>query len=267
VKVLFVGDIVGSPGRSAVRQLLAPLVQSQQIEFVIANAENAAGGKGLTPTVARELFAAGIHVLTTGNHVWHNKEVLEIIGRDERILRPANFPQGVGVPGRGSGIYSTASGVQIAVLNLIGRVFMHAYDCPFRIGNQEVERLRERTPLIVVDFHAEATSEKVAIGWFFDGRVSAVVGTHTHVPTADERILDEGTAFQTDVGMTGPFDSVIGVRKEPVIEAMMKLMPVRHVPAKGDVRLCGLLIEIDVVTGRAKDVERVILKMPEADAE
>lgn len=260
MKVLFIGDIVGSPGRRAVRGLLPSLVQSQDVEFVIANAENAAGGKGLTPAVANELFDTGIHVLTNGNHVWHNKEVLEIIARDARVLRPANFPQGVGVPGQGSGIYTTAAGVKIAVLNLVGRVFMHPYDCPFRVGRQEVERLRRSTPIIFVDFHAEATSEKIALGWFLDGEVSAVIGTHTHVATADEHVSEEGTAFQTDVGMTGPHDSVIGVRKEPVIEAMMRLMPVRHVPAKGDVRLCGLIVEVDAVTGRATRVERLCLK-------
>jgi hypothetical protein len=267
VKVLFVGDIIGSPGRDAVHKLLPSLVQSQEIEFVIANAENAAGGKGLTPGVARDLFASGIHVLTNGNHVWHNKEVLEIFGRDERVLRPANLPQGVGVPGHGSGVYTLSSGVKIGVLNLIGRVFMHPYDCPFRVGRQEVERLRRETPIIVVDFHAEATSEKIALSWYLDGEVSAVIGTHTHVATADERVSEQGTAFQTDAGMTGPFDSVIGVRKEPVIEAMIKLMPVRHVPAKRDIRLCGLIVEVDVITGRAKRVERVCLKLKDSDQE
>jgi hypothetical protein len=166
----------------------------------------------------------------------------------------------VGVPGQGSGVYTTSSGVKIAVLNLVGRVFMHPYDCPFRVGRQEVERLRRETPIIFVDFHAEATSEKIALSWYLDGEVSAVIGTHTHVATADERVSEQGTACQTDVGMTGPFDSVIGVRKEPVIEAMIKLMPARHVPAKGDVRLCGLIVEVDILTGRAKRVERVCLK-------
>lgn len=263
MKVLFIGDIVGAPGRGAVQELLDPLVQARGIEFVIANAENAAGGKGLTPKVAEELLAAGIHVLTNGNHVWHHKEVLDILDRDERVLRPANFPQGVGVPGRGSGVYTASGQIKIAVLNLIGRVFMRPYDCPFRVGRQEVERLRQQTPIIFVDFHAEATSEKNVMGWYLDGQVSAVIGTHTHIPTADERISESGTAFQTDTGMTGPYDSVIGVRKEPVIEAMVRLMPTRHVPAKGDVRLCGLIVEVDIITGRSKHVERVCLKLAE----
>jgi len=261
VKVLFIGDIIGSPGRDAVRQLLPDLVRTRGIEFVIANAENAAGGKGLTPAVARELFAMGVHVLTNGNHVWQNKDVLNIIDRDERVLRPANLPQGVGLPGRGSGVYPVAGDIKIGVLNLVGRVFMHPYDCPFRVGRQEVERLRRATPIIFVDFHAEATSEKIALSWYLDGEVSAVIGTHTHVATADERISANGTAFHTDVGMTGPFDSIIGVRKEPVIEAMIKLMPVRHVPAKGDVRMNGLLVEVDALTGRALRVERVLRKL------
>jgi len=263
VKILFIGDIVGSPGRQAVRALLPGLVESRSIEFVIANAENAAGGKGLTPAVARELFDYGIHVLTNGNHVWKNKEVIQIIDKDDRVLRPANWPQGVGVPGRGSGVYAAAGGTKIAVLNLIGRVFMHPYDCPFRVGRAEVERLKRETPIILVDFHAEATSEKVAMGWYLDGEVSAVIGTHTHIPTADERISKQGTALQTDTGMTGPYESVIGVRIEPVIEAMIKMMPVKHVPAGGDIRLCGLLVDVDIVTGRAREVERVSVKMKE----
>ncbi|KPL11800.1 metallophosphoesterase [candidate division BRC1 bacterium SM23_51] len=265
MKVLFVGDVIGAPGRHAVRELLGPFVQSRGIEFVIANAENAAGGKGLTPTVADDLFAAGIHVLTNGNHIWQHKEVLDLVERDERVLRPANFPQGVGVPGRGSGVYTASGQVKIAVLNLIGRVFMRPYDCPFRVGRREVERLRQQTPNIFVDFHAEATSEKNAMAWYLDGEVSAVIGTHTHVPTADERISENGTAFQTDTGMTGPHDSVIGVRKDPVIEAMVRLMPTRHVPAKGDVRLCGLMVEVDIITGRARHVERVCLKLAKSN--
>ena len=264
VKVLFIGDIVGAPGRDTVHQLLPGLVRSEGIEFVIANGENAAGGKGLTPAVARELFAMGIHVLTNGNHVWHNKEIIDILGRDERVLRPANYPQGVGVPGRGSGIYTASNGVKIGVLNLVGRIFMPPYDCPFRIGRQEVERLRLETPIIFIDFHAEATSEKIALGWYFDGQVSAVIGTHTHVATADERVSEQGTALQTDAGMTGPFDSVIGVRKEPVIEAMIKLMPAKHVPATGDLRMCGLLVDVDTATGRATSANRISLKARES---
>lgn len=265
MNVLFVGDIVGEPGRRVTRRLLPRLIASKEIDFVIANGENAAGGKGLTPSVAEELFDLGVDVLTSGNHVWRNKDVLEIIDRDPRVLRPANYPEAVGVPGCGSGVYTTTGGVEIAVLNLLGRVFMHPYDCPFRVGRREIEQLRQETPIIFVDFHAEATSEKIALSWYLDGSVTAVVGTHTHVATADERVSEQGTAFQTDVGMTGPFDSVIGVRKEPVIDAMIKMMPARHVPAKGDLRLSGLIVEVDAGTGRATGVERICLKMSDAD--
>jgi len=264
VKVLFIGDIMGEPGRQATRGLLPRLISSREIDFVIANGENAAGGKGLTPAVADELFDLGIDVLTNGNHVWRNKEVLKIIDVDPRVLRPANYPEDVGVPGHGSEVYTAATGVKVGVLNLLGRVFMHPYDCPFRVGRREVEQLRRETPIIIVDFHAEATSEKVALGWYLDGDVTAVIGTHTHVATADERVSERGTAYQTDVGMTGPFDSVIGVRKEPVIEAMIKMMPARHVPAKGDLRLNGLIVELDPATGRARGVERICLKMSDA---
>jgi len=265
VKVLFIGDVVGSPGRRAVRELLPSLIESAQIEFVIANAENAAGGKGLTPPVADELFAAGVNVLTNGNHVWQHKEIVELLERDERVLRPANYPEGLGIPGRGSGVYVASGDVKIGVVNLIGRIFMHPYDCPFRVGRREVERLKRQTRIVFIDFHAEATSEKNALGWFFDGEVTAVIGTHTHIPTADERINPQGTAFQTDAGMTGPYDSVIGVRKEPIIEALMKLMPTRHQVAKGDVKLCGLIVDVDIVTGLARGVERVCLPLLDSD--
>lgn len=261
MRILFVGDIIGNPGRRIVRRHLPDLIRTESIDFVIANSENAAGGKGLTPGVADELFGVGINVLTNGNHVWQNKDVLKIIDTERRLLRPANYPSGVGVPGRGSGVFEVPSGGKVAVLNLLGRVFMHPYDCPFRTAQQHVRELRRETPVIVVDFHAEATSEKNALGWYLDGDVSAVVGTHTHIPTADERVSARGTAFQTDVGMAGPFDSVIGVRKEPIIEAMIKMMPVRHIPAKGDLRLCALIVDVDADTGRAHGVQRVCLTM------
>jgi metallophosphoesterase (TIGR00282 family) len=257
VKVLVIGDIIGRPGRRVVKQYLPQRKTAGELDFVIANGENAAGGVGLTPEVAAELLSYGIDVITGGNHIWANKEVFKIIDSNERLLRPANYPVGMGVPGRGAALYTAEGGFQIAVLNLVGRVFMGNFDCPFRVGRLEVERLRHQTSIIVVDFHAEATSEKIALGWFFDGDVSAVVGTHTHVQTADERILPQGTAYITDAGMTGPFDSVIGVKKEPVIEAMQKLLPVRHVVATGDVRLCAVLIEIDPLSGRATSIKRI----------
>jgi len=258
VKVLFIGDIVGAPGRDTVHQLLPGLVRSEGIEFVIANGENAAGGKGLTPAVARELFAMGIHVLTNGNHVWHNKEIIDVLGRDERVLRPANFPQGVGVPGRGSGIYRASNGVKVGVLNLVGRVFMHPYDCPFRVGRQEVERLRLETPIIFIDFHAEATSEKIALGWYFDGQVSAVIGTHTHVATADAHILPKGTAFVCDVGMVGPLHSVIGMEVEPIVQRFLTQLPTRFSPVeKGPTVFNSVLLDIDDASGRALRIERI----------
>ncbi len=257
MKVLMIGEIIGRPGRRVVKQYLPARKAAGEFDFVITNGENAAGGVGMTPEVAAELYSYGIDVITSGNHIWANKEVLKIIDTDERLLRPANYPAGVAVPGRGAGVYTVDDGFQIGVLNLVGRVFMGNYDCPFRVGRLEVERLRHKTSIIMVDFHAEATSEKNALGWFFDGDVSAVLGTHTHIPTADEVILTQGTAYITDVGMTGPFDSVIGVKKEPIIEGMQNQLPVRHVVASGDVRLCAVLVEIDPLSGRATSIKRI----------
>lgn len=255
VKLLFIGDIVGRAGRLALCQRLDRLVDRHNIDLVVANGENAAAGFGITPDTMRELLDAGVDVITTGNHVWDKKEVLSCIDKEERLLRPANYP--VGAPGRGSAVYTTPGGIEVGVLNLEGRVFMHNLDCPFRTADQLVAELRRRTPLILVDFHAEATSEKIALGHYLDGRVSAVVGTHTHVQTADERVLSGGTAFITDVGMTGSRDGVIGIHKELAIERFLTQMPVRFDVCKKDPVLCGVVVTIDDTSGRALEICRV----------
>jgi hypothetical protein len=258
MRILFIGDVVGRPGRKLVAGFLPEFRRRREIDFVIANGENAASGKGLTGPVAEELFAAGVDVLTGGNHTWKNKDIYKIINEDPRVLRPANYPPDPSVPGRGSELYRVpGTDTMIGVVNLLGRVFMAPVDCPFRTGKAIVERLRKTTPLIVVDMHAEATSEKLALTWHLDGLVTAVIGTHTHVPTADERITAAGTAAQTDVGMTGPYDGVLGVRKDLILQTMISLMPVRHELAEGDLRLCGLLVDADPATGRALAVERI----------
>ncbi|ANA40735.1 MULTISPECIES: TIGR00282 family metallophosphoesterase [Geobacter] len=257
VNILFIGDIVGSPGRQALVRELHRLVDHYRVDLVVANGENSAGGFGITEETAKELFSLGIDVLTSGNHIWDKRDSFSFIGREERLVRPANYPPGT--VGRGATVVRTAGGVPVGILNLEGRVFMNNLDCPFRVADQEIERLRESTPLIFVDFHAEATSEKIALGWHLDGKVSAVVGTHTHVQTADERILPGGTAYITDAGMTGSFDSVIGVRKELALERFVTQMPVRFEVAKKDVRLNGVVIGVDPVSGRALSIERISL--------
>jgi metallophosphoesterase (TIGR00282 family) len=255
LRILFIGDIVGKPGRNAVQGLLRGIQQEYGIRFTVANGENAAGGMGLTPMIAQDLLSLGIDVLTSGNHIWSKKEVLPFLDREPRLLRPANYP--AGVPGRGSGVFPMQDGTTIGILNLEGRVFMKELDCPFRVGEREVERLRQETPLVLVDFHAEATSEKRALGWFFDGRASAVLGTHTHVQTSDEAILDEGTAYITDAGMTGPLDSVIGVRKEIALERFLTQIPGKFDVATSRVELQGVVLRLDAATGRATAIERI----------
>ena len=255
VSILFVGDIIGKPGRQAVSRELHRLVDRYRLDLVIANGENAAGGFGITEETARELFQCGIQLFTTGNHVWDKKDAYDYINREERLLRPANYP--AEAPGRGSTIVRTAGGVKVGVLNLEGRVFMNSLECPFRTADQELTRLRAETPIVIVDFHAEATSEKVALGWYLDGRVSAVFGTHTHVQTADERILPGGTAYLSDAGMTGAFDSVIGIKKEEAIQKFVSQLPTRFEVAKKDIRLNGVVVQVDEESGRALAVERV----------
>jgi len=256
LNLLFIGDIVGRPGRSVVRACLQELVQRHQIDFTIANAENAAGGLGLTPETAEELLEAGVDVLTTGNHVWRHRKLTEFIEAEPRVLRPANYPPGT--PGRGAEVFMTAHSGPVGVLSLVGRVFMEALDCPFRVADREIEALRGRSNVIVVDMHAEATSEKMAMGWYLDGRVSAVIGTHTHVQTADERMLAKGTAYITDVGMTGPRDSILGMSSEPVIERFLSAMPTRFEVAKGPLTLNAVIASINPETGGARSIRRVI---------
>lgn len=258
VNILFIGDVIGKPGRQAVSRELHRLVDRYRLDLVIANGENAAGGFGITEETAKDLFKSGIHFLTSGNHIWDKKDSLEFIAREERLIRPANYPPGTA--GRGSAVVKTPGGAKVGVLNLEGRVFMNNLDCPFRTADREVARLKEETPIIFVDFHAEATSEKASLGWYLDGRVSAVVGTHTHVQTADERILPGGTAYLTDAGMTGAFDSVIGVRKDEPIEKFLTQVPVKFEIAKNNLRLNGIVVMVDEDTGRAVGVERVNLE-------
>ncbi len=255
MRLLFIGDIVGRPGRRALKENLPGLQRELDIDFVVANGENAAGGNGITREVARELLASGIDVITMGNHVWDHKEIFELIEREKRILRPANYPPGV--PGVGLGVFETRGGVEIVVLNLAGRVFMPELDCPFRVADQLLEQLGDSQKVILVDFHAEATSEKMALGWYLAGRVSAVCGTHTHVQTADERVLPGGTAYITDVGMTGPRDSVIGVKKELVLSKFLTQLPRRFEVAPGPYQFNAVVIDIDDETGEARQIKRI----------
>jgi 2',3'-cyclic-nucleotide 2'-phosphodiesterase len=263
LKILFIGDIFGRPGRTIVKERLPELRKAHSPDLVIANCENAAAGFGITPPLAEELFDLGIDVMTTGNHVWDKREIIDYFQMADgnphsparRLLRPANLAPGL----PGVGVYEgQKNGVSYAVLNLQGRVFMGSSDDPFRYIDRLLEQIKAK--IVFVDFHAEASSEKVAFGWYLDGRVTAVVGTHTHIPTADETVLEKGTAYITDVGMTGPYDSVIGVKKEQVIEKFLSGMPARFDSATGDVRLCGVLVDCDDQTGRATRMERLMLK-------
>ena len=262
MKLLFIGDIVGRPGRHAVKELLPKLREQHALDFVIANGENSAGGSGVTPMTAGEIFSAGVDVITSGDHLWDQKEVMELLANEKRLLRPLNYP--TDVPGRGSGVFEVQSlkskvqgPVSVAVLNAQGRTFMPPLENPFRLAAEEVKKLREQTKIIFVDFHAEATSEKIAFARFLDGQVSAVVGTHTHVQTADEQIFPGGTAYLTDSGFTGPHESVLGREIEPVIKRFLTSMPQRFEVAKERVILHGALIEIDDATGKALKIQRV----------
>ena len=255
MKILLIGDIVGRPGRVIVEREVIRLREERAIDLVVANCENVAGGAGVTPSTAEDLFRAGVDVLTSGNHVWRKREALELLKLDPRVLRPANYPDGT--PGTGSTIVETLSGHKVGILNVMGRVFMEPLDCPFRAAERELRRLSLVTPVIIVDMHAEATSEKVAMGWFLDGKVSAVFGTHTHIPTADERILPQGTAFITDVGMTGPYDSVIGRRVDQILEKFLSNLPMKSDVADSNIQLRGLVVEVNPTTGKALSVERI----------
>lgn len=261
MKILFIGDIVGEPGRRAVHTLLPKLREQHALDFVIANGENSAGGNGITPRIATELFAAGIDVITSGDHLWDQKEVMELLASEPRFLRPTNYP--AGTPGQGSGVYEVkspgakAQGLKVGVLNAQGRTFMPALENPFSIVPPEIERLRAETKIILVDMHAEATSEKIALGRMLDGKVSAVIGTHTHVQTADEQIFPGGTAYLSDAGFTGPQESVLGREIEPVIKRFITNMPQRFEVAKGRVMLHGAVVEVDETSGQATGIWRV----------
>lgn len=255
MRVFFVGEIVGRPGREIFAKLYPQFKKDKDIDFCIANGENAAGGSGLTPKIAEELFSYGIDVLTNGDHVWDKKEIISVLDKDERLLRPANYPHDA--PGIGSAVYDVGDDISVGVINLIGRVFLKTVDCPFKVARKEVEKLKEKTNVIFVDFHAEATSEKVALGWYLDGEVSCVVGTHTHVQTADERILPGGTAYITDMGMTGPYDSVLGRRVDQIIARFLTQMPMRFEMASDNVKLCGLVVDVDEKTGKTNKIERI----------
>jgi len=256
MKILFISDIVGSPGRDAVKQHLPALRQKYGPALIIANGENAAGGFGITQKVTGELLGMGIDILTSGNHIWDKKEIMEYLDREGRLLRPANYPPGV--PGSGSAVVTARNGVKVGVLNLMGRAFMANLDCPFRRAKEEVAKLRDDGAKVVfVDFHAEATSEKIALARYMDGEVVALVGTHTHVQTADERVFPRGTAYITDVGMTGPTESVIGVTIEAAIERFLTHIPQRFETAKGDASLQAVVVTADPVTGLSKGIERI----------
>ena len=257
MRVLFIGDIVGSAGRRVLEDHLADLRSTQQADLVIANCENAAAGRGINPRLTEELLGLGIDVLTSGNHIWDKKEILDYIGRQPRLLRPDNYPE----QAPGSGVFQgkTATGAPYAVINLQGRMYMPDIDCPFRRADTILGALDPAVRVRIIDFHAELTSEKIAFGWYVDGRATAVIGTHTHVPTADERVLPGGTAYQTDVGMTGAYDSVIGVDKQAAIQRFLSGMPNRLEPATADVRMAAALLEVDETTGRAISIRRHML--------
>lgn len=251
MRVLFIGDVVGKPGREAIRILLATLKKEYQIECTIANAENAAGGNGITKEIAQEIFAMGVDFLTMGNHVWDQRASMSYIEQEERLIRPANYP--FGAPGKGLRLIRV-NGRKVGVINLAGRVFLPPLDDPFNGVFKLINELKTQTNIIILDFHAEATSEKVAMGWFLDGKVSAVLGTHTHIQTADARILEKGTAYITDVGMTGPRDSVLGVKKEIAISKFVTQLPVRFEIADGAIQLNAVVLDIDDASGRAVSI-------------
>lgn len=255
MRLLMIGDIVGRPGRRACRAEVEQLVRDHGVDLVIANGENAAGGNGITREVANELFSYGIDVLTMGNHVWDKKEILGFIEQEARLLRPANYPPGT--PGVGYAYYRTRNDLKVAVVNLSGRVYLANLECPFRTVDRILDDVRKYTPVVVVDFHAEATSEKIALGWYLDGKVSAVFGTHTHVQTADERILPRGTAYISDVGMTGPRDSIIGVKIETVLEKFLSQMPKQFQVAGGLYQFNAVLVTVDPDSGNALDISRI----------
>ncbi|MFQ5654961.1 MAG: TIGR00282 family metallophosphoesterase [Planctomycetota bacterium] len=257
VRILLIGDIVGRPGRRIVREPLPALRERWRLDLVVANAENAASGSGITPRLYRDLRSAGIDLMTLGDHAWKRKDNLEVLGSEERLLRPHNYP--IHARGTGAGVVETSGGIPVAVVTVLGRVFMEPVDCPFRAIDRALEALDPGTRIRLVEFHAEATSEKIAAGWHLDGRVSCVFGTHTHVPTADDRVLPEGTAYITDLGMTGPYDGIIGREKKAVLHKFLTSMHASFTVADGNTHLCGALLDVDPESGRALDFRRVDL--------
>ena len=258
IRVLLVGDIVGKPGRTILKSLLPAYIEKHGVEFVVVNGENAAQGSGITENLFKEIIGAQADVVTSGDHTWRRREILPILEKDARLLRPINYPPRS--LGKGAGIFESRSGFRIGVITALGRIFMDPVDCPFRTIQQAVEELRAQTSLLILEIHAEATSEKIALGWRFDGEVSCVFGTHTHVPTADERVLPGGTAYITDIGMTGPYDSVIGRDKKSVIYKFETAMHAPFDVSTKDVRLAGALLTLDTETGKARSIERVLLR-------
>ena len=263
MRILFIGDIFGKPGREVARRAIPALIERESLDFVIANVENSAAGFGVTGDLADAILSYGVDAMTSGNHVWDKKEILDYIPRQPKLIRPANFPPGT--PGRGSYVGKTRTGEPIGVINVMGRIFMQPLDDPFAVVQKEIEAMRGKARVIVVDFHAEATSEKVAMGWHLDGRVTAVFGTHTHVQTADDRILPKGTAYLTDVGMTGPHDSIIGVTTEVALGRFLNGMPARFESATGPGRLNAVLVTADRSTGRATAIQRLNLSSTDVD--
>lgn len=259
IKILFIADIFGKPGRKVVSKLLPELLLKENIDLVIANGENLAGGLGITPKTAKEMFEIGIDVFTSGNHLWDKKEIVDFLLDEKKILKPANYPPEA--PGNDYYIYETKQKNKIAVLNLMGRAFTVTIDCPFRCIDKYLDKFQKITNIIFIDLHAEATSEKMALAWYLDGKVSAVIGSHTHIQTADERILPKGTAYITDAGMTGPHDSVIGIRIEDAINRFIKQIPVRFNPAKGNLKLNGVIVSIDEQTGKAITIRRLSIPL------
>jgi 2',3'-cyclic-nucleotide 2'-phosphodiesterase len=258
MNVLLIGDVIGRPGRQLLEMFLPPLIQEHNLDFIIANAENIAHGFGVTPDTADQLYRTGVNILTSGNHIWDKKEILEYISKENRLLRPANYPSNV--PGKGYTITESRSGHKIGIVNLQGRIFMPPCDDPFAIGMQIIERIRRETPIIFVDMHGEASSEKQAMGWYLDGKVSAVYGTHTHVPTADDRVLPAGTAYVTDIGMSGPYDSVIGNDKDQIIQKFLDQMPTRFEVAKENPILQAMLVQVNPENGHAIHMKRITRK-------
>jgi len=255
MRVLCIGDIVGRPGRNAVRELLPSIISQLQVDWVIANAENASGGIGLNVETAKELLSLPINVLTSGNHIWKHKEILPFLDKEPRLLRPLNYPEGT--PGSGYGFYQTPTGMTLAIVNLLGVVYMEPVVSPFASIQSILDQLTKETPIILVEMHAEATSEKRALGWYLDGKVSAIYGTHTHVPTADEEILPGGTGYITDIGMTGPYASVIRMKKEEILQRFLTMRPSKFAVASQDIRLCGVILDLDPSTGKTRAIERV----------